>query len=120
MQGAGEGHQAAELRRLQERLVGRDAAAKKYKDGCRSLKERCDHLEQVWHAAAEARMTGGRRCSTPCCKRSAAQRTLRLPSCDRIQHVPLLCRAKRALLQMHDASAPVDQQLDEGWRDARI
>lgn len=48
-QGAGgdAGHLGEQLRRLQERLVARDAAAKKYKDGCRSLKERCEHLEQV-------------------------------------------------------------------------
>lgn len=56
--GQGDGHLAEQLRRLQQRLVSRDAAAKKYKDGCRSLKERAEHLEQarvprcVLHAVA--------------------------------------------------------------------
>lgn len=49
MQGGGgeDGHLEEQLRRLQQRLVSRDAAAKKYKDGCRSLKERSEHLEQA-------------------------------------------------------------------------
>jgi hypothetical protein len=36
-----------ELQNVQKRLISRDAAAKKYKEGCRSLKERVEHLQQV-------------------------------------------------------------------------
>eukprot|EP00892_Ulva_mutabilis_P003412 jgi/Ulvmu1/1442/UM011_0172.1 len=45
--GAEEGHLSEQLRRLQQRLVSRDAAAKKYKEGCRSLKERVEDVEQA-------------------------------------------------------------------------
>lgn len=45
------GQLAEELEKVQKRLVNRDAAAKKYKEGCRTLKERVEQLQQV-HALA--------------------------------------------------------------------
>lgn len=41
------GQLAEELEKVQKRLVNRDAAAKKYKEGCRTLKERVEQLQQV-------------------------------------------------------------------------
>lgn len=41
------GQLTEELEKVQKRLVNRDAAAKKYKEGCRTLKERVEQLQQV-------------------------------------------------------------------------
>ena len=41
-----------ELENVQKRLENRDAAAKKYKEGCRTLKERVEQLQQVSSHAA--------------------------------------------------------------------
>jgi hypothetical protein len=40
-------HMAADISKLQRRLLSRDAAAKKYKEGCRVLKAQVEHLEHV-------------------------------------------------------------------------
>jgi hypothetical protein len=36
-----------DLDKMRKQLVNRDAAAKKYKEGCRTLKERVEQLQQV-------------------------------------------------------------------------
>lgn len=42
---------AEDIAKLQRRLLNRDAAAKKYKDGCRGLKVQVEELEKVRLAA---------------------------------------------------------------------
>jgi hypothetical protein len=40
--------------KLQRRLTSRDASARKYKDGCRTLKAQVEHLEAVRRGLSEA------------------------------------------------------------------